>query len=334
MITYSPSDYTSTTSSQFFLNSPPSSHTFPPILDIKVNVNKDTCKPIERDVRKLVVSAQVVSDLHLELYDTSDLTKLPIPKPIAPLLIMAGDIYPGRKENFKEVMSYITSFYDAVVFVPGNHEYYCGDGINMTIDEIKDKMKKECESIPKMYYLDDDVISINGITFLGGTMWTKIFYSYWPVVKSFINDYNAIAYQRYGKVLKLSPEIVDSMHKETLKFFRSEIRSITSQSNAGTTCENVVVITHHSPSFKYKGTWFRNDIYKEFYFADDVDDLLVKPPVCAWFHGHTHCTVNSLSDGGTSIISNARGYESELNQNYDEKMVVNIYDDGVVSISL
>lgn len=308
-----------------------------------------------------LLSFQVVSDIHLEMFDHVGEfpPNLPIPRAIVPVLVMAGDIYTARKSDFKEVIQHVAKDFKAVVYVAGNHEYYNDPNHPSlySMEVLKAKIRKECDELPNVYFLDNSAVEINGVTFAGGTMWTSIPRRMWPSAGRYINDSNWIQSNYYTvarsfpdtlvtRLTKFSPELVQMEHDATVSFFRDQKRK---HEVSG---KPLVFVTHHSPSWKHRGNWKRSDIYKEFYFANDVDDLLMRPPLSAWIHGHTHSSVayEPADEVGTecssrnpqqrytegAIYSNAYGYSTlkEMNVGYSDKMVVNVYADGTTKMSM
>lgn len=102
----------------------------------------------------------VLSDLHLEFSNhdpPEDLTGVDI-------VVAAGDISPGVSglhwllDNFPR--------YLPVVYVPGNHEYY-----KHNYPALLAKLKDQARGT-NVRVLNNDLVRINGITFLGTTLWT------------------------------------------------------------------------------------------------------------------------------------------------------------------
>lgn len=356
-----------------------------------INIPPPSSDAVER------LTVQLVSDMHLELINSRERMEAIIPRAIAPVLVMAGDIYVGRRTDFYQVMEMIARRFEAVVYVPGNHEYYSGDGNVKPMEQIHENIVESCKKIKNFHLLDNSSVVINGITFFGGTMWVEVPAFLYPAAKSLMNDFNIIGTLSYNHVRSLSPEDMDTMHHKTVSYMEDRVRSakggtvdrenrqrshqtrspipassyynplrqrekigtylhdktplLSKDSNTtkptegsvtddyggdgddfGNDCDILVAVTHHAPSFKHAGNWFRSDIYKDFYFANDVDSISVNPPVVAWMHGHTHAHTNDINNEGTMILSNARGYDHELNPEYNENMLITFYSDGTVVV--
>ncbi|MDD5753543.1 MAG: metallophosphoesterase [Methylococcales bacterium] len=283
-----------------------------------------------------LVQFQVISDLHLEMLPKDTLFDEKLPPAHAPLLIMAGDIYVGRENNFGNVISEISRRYKQIIYVPGNHEYYGFRTHVYAMNEVQRYMREVCDAIPNVHFLDNNSTTINGVNFMGATMWTNIPESEFPLTTFKMADFSVIGMQSSNTIngiRELSPEDIVSMHKMSKQYFEQQIHMAMKNPKQP---QILVAITHHAPSSLYVGNWFRGDEYKPFYFSTDLNDLMHRPPVSVWVHGHTHCSNDVVTSGGTRLVSNARGYDApdfkELNPLYDPNKVVSVYSDGSVSV--
>ena len=101
---------------------------------------------------------QIASDLHLE-YDPD----WELPAGDADVLVLAGDV--GIQTHG------LAAFRDRarqqpVLYVPGNHEYYCGN-FNRTAAALRARAHEW-----GLYLLDGDAVVLGGVRFLGVTLWT------------------------------------------------------------------------------------------------------------------------------------------------------------------
>jgi predicted phosphodiesterase len=97
----------------------------------------------------------VLSDLHLSL------GALDVPANDADVVVLAGDI--GRPA---EAVAWARGIDKPVLYVPGNHEFY-GGSLDTTLDQLK-----EMSAGTNVRVLDDDVVTLDGVRFLGSTLWT------------------------------------------------------------------------------------------------------------------------------------------------------------------
>lgn len=228
---------------------------------------------------------QVMSDLHLEF----DEYELLVDE--ADVVIMAGDIYVGDK-GIKWVEKHIK--HKPVIYVLGNHEYWKHAHPKL-INDLQEKTKNT-----NVHILEKDVITIEGVNFLGATMWTD--YNLYGnkqaatlVCWQMLNDYKRI--RTSPKFAKISPGDTVRIHKETIAWLISELHSRKDEKN--------IVITHHAPSAQSLPLESTRDILNAAY-ASDLDDFIKKYSPLLWVHGHVHCS-NDYMIGESRIVSNAMG---------------------------
>lgn len=97
----------------------------------------------------------ILSDLHLNV------AAFEVPETDADIVVLAGDI-----ARPKEAIAWASAVAKPLLYVPGNHEYY-GGSIASTVEEMRQLC---CRS--DIYVLDNDAVVIDGVRFLGTTLWT------------------------------------------------------------------------------------------------------------------------------------------------------------------
>jgi len=254
----------------------------------------------------------VVSDIHLEfgpieIKNTEG----------ADLLILSGDIcvasHLGHKDDDNNRSREIHDFfemccneYDNVIYIVGNHEHYNGD-FQYTIPHLKENL---CSYLENLHILDKSVVTINDVTFIGGTLWTDMnnedpstLYSIRNMMNDFIKVANGEIDNRgkpYKVVNRLTPDDVVADHKAMLEYIHSVVD--------GKPDRKFVVVGHHAPSKlstkpKYQDDYIMNGAYS----SDLSEFILDHPQIKMWTHGHTHDTFNYLV-GSTRVVCNPRGY--------------------------
>lgn len=256
----------------------------------------------------------VVSDLHLEF---GELTL-----PGGDVLILSGDICEAK--NFKlqdytpEVVAvnertgvkshrYCKFFYEEcakykdVIYVMGNHEHY-GSQFHKTYNHLK-------ENLPSNFHLlEREFVEINGVLFLGATLWTdmnKMDSLTMLHMRSMMNDYRAITMFNSVKHVyhKLTPDHTVDDHFKTKEYFRL----VLSENRQGKNLP-VVVCTHHAPTKLSIHPKYKNDhIMNGAYSSDLTDMILDNPEIKYWTHGHTHDPFR-YRIGECEIVCNPRGY--------------------------
>ncbi len=233
---------------------------------------------------------QVMSDLHNEF------GLKPIIRTDADIIILAGDI------NIKaSAIPWILDVYKdtPVVYIAGNHEYYHSD-----ILEVDDHLEKSC-SKANIYFLQNKMKVIEGIRFLGTTLWTDFHYNghemrdyYMKYAKRNMSDFSVIKYDNK----RFTPENSFELHVDARNFLREHLEKMFDG--------KTVVITHHAPFF---GAINKNFLHSPLNpaFVVDMSDLMLEYEPDLWIYGHTHGQFMDTYVGKTRVISNPRGYPEE-----------------------
>lgn len=238
----------------------------------------------------------LISDLHLEF---GELTL-----PGGDVLILSGDILeakhlkPSHSKKYLDFFQIECAKYRHVIYVMGNHEHY-GFRFDKTYDHLKDTLPSN------IHLLEKESIEIDGILFIGGTLWTNCNngdpITLWTI-KQNMNDYRTIQnfYKDRGIYHKLTPELTYQEHKHTLEFIRN-----TALAHAD---KNIVVVTHHAPSLNSIHERFRRDYHMNGAFASNLSEFILDHPnIKVWTHGHTHDLLD-YEIGQCRILCNPRGY--------------------------
>ena len=102
------------------------------------------------------------SDLHLEFEEPFT----PPAEDIADVMILAGDII--TFSDFTPFEQIVQAWRKPILFITGNHEFYT----RRPMQEGIDAFKRWAEDYPQFTFLEDEAITIDGVHFFGGTMWT------------------------------------------------------------------------------------------------------------------------------------------------------------------
>ncbi len=259
---------------------------------------------------------KLLSDLHLEFYH--DRNKVfPYWKPTLndqdkdTVLLLAGDIHVGIKA--REWITEMCERFQDVVYILGNHEFYRHELFKVQ------KQWQEMEGMPdNFHFLNNDVVYIDNVRILGGTMWTKIYnhHDRWFIQQGMI-DFQVIKVNNNGNYRRLNTADTDKEHYKTVNFFINELQ----KEWKGKT----IVMTHHLPHPLCVTDRFKNNAYTPAYVTDlgymfdmfnDVIDV--------WCHGHTHDNVD-VHVGNTRILCNPRGYHGyEINPDFNEDLTFGI----------
>lgn len=254
----------------------------------------------------------VLSDLHLEFSD------LALPEDIDfDIAILAGDIVcPGVRLVDWVRASPVLRRARAVVAVAGNHEHY--DRV-LQSEAAAMQVAARALQTPPLHLLDCGEIAIDGVRFLGCTLWTdfqlRIDTPDGPrsdpargiaAALRGVADYRTIGWhdepgrtaQGDAPVRRLTPHDTLRMHLEQRDWLQRRL----AEPFDGPT----VVVTHHGPHRRSLAPRFAADWVSTAYLSELPDAFFERPVL--WVHGHTH-TSHDYRVGGCRVLCNPRGYQ-------------------------
>jgi Icc-related predicted phosphoesterase len=237
------------------------------------------------------VKLWVLSDLHMELTRGWDLP-FGDARPDFDVLVVAGDLIPRMERGVRWLRERVDR---TVVYVPGNHEFY-GCDIDRTVEKAR-----VAAADSNIHILQNDTVTIDGITFIGATLWTDfdLFgdaeYAMMAAAES-MNDYRKIRLRNYE--LRLRPQHTLARHMESRDFIARELR----RPETGPR----VVVTHMGPHPDCARRGFERDISSAAY-TSDLSALIAEGAPELWIYGHTHES-RDFTAGATRIITNSKGY--------------------------
>lgn len=247
---------------------------------------------------------RVMSDLHVEFFAFRP------PEAPADVVVLAGDIL---NEHYGLIWARKSFPTTPIIYVMGNHEFY-----NAHYERVLERARKEAQQL-EIHLLENDQTVIDGVRFLGMTLWTDfaveepmhtVGFSMWHANRQ-MADFSLIRY-RGGR---LSAEATREFHRASRRWLTERL----AEPFDGKT----VVVTHHLPhKASIDRQFHRNPLNPA--FASHLPELACAP-VNLWIHGHTHCSCDYEPVEGTRVVCNPRGYgPSELNVRFDPNLVVEI----------
>lgn len=272
---------------------------------------------------------RIFSDLHLEFDKGNTIMNKCInlsKNNNVDYLILAGDIVNYKTKNkLYELIHNIRPYYKKIFYVLGNHEFYFNDIMSKhtindsqnnssntkdnNITSKKDVMKyviedyrRICENID-ITLLDNDFYRIDNtnIVLYGTTMWSK-------------NSEKSLKY--INDVHFLNKSEINIAHEISKKKLEHFLYDDINKNN------NIIVITHHMPSFKF--------ISKKYYeddpengtnaaFASNLEHLFT-PNISNWIFGHTHDR-STFNINNINFYANPHGYYGEIKEEYTDTIV-------------
>ena len=269
------------------------------------------------------MKALILSDLHLEFAPFASAPDLEFD-----VVILAGDIQSPAKRAVQWAADTFRG--KPVVYVLGNHEYYDG-----RLDTALAEARRAAEG-SNVHVLDGDELVIDGVRFLGATLWTDFELAIethegpvsdvgraMRVATKLLNDYALIRTAdesaepgtwRHQQGRKLQAADTLRIHQAQRAWLREKL----SEPFAGPT----VVVTHHAPhrgslSARYADDWASGA------FVTELPDAFFDVPLL-WVHGHTHQQFDYRARS-CRIVCNPRGYT-----NWSGKIENNAFDPALV----
>jgi Icc-related predicted phosphoesterase len=261
----------------------------------------------------------LTSDIHLEFADW-----YPVNPEDADVLVLSGDIMVAsdlygthRTDRFLEFLKNCANEYEHVVYVMGNHEHYNGD-----FAESAKLLREACEP-HGIHFLDKECVTIKGVTFIGGTLWTDMnkrdeltMYH----IRSMMNDFRivrnsnkVVSYKSFDvtdegrqiptfrtRPATFSPEDAVEDHQKFFEYIKTMVE--------GKPDAKFVVVGHHAPSRNSTHPRYAREELMNGGYSSSLDEFIVDhPQIKVWTHGHTHELFDYMI-GETRVVCNPRGY--------------------------
>ncbi len=234
---------------------------------------------------------QYASDLHLEFPENWNwILNNPLPV-IGDILILAGDIVPIHLiQQYDTFFDILSSNYEQVYWLPGNHEFYYND------------VAPYARHITKP--IRENVLLVNNASFIHHrvkliftTLWGHIRPQEKIIIENHVSDFMLIRYNE----LPFTIEHFNELHAIALDFLAHEL------SEEFETTDKKIVISHHVPTqINYPERYVKSVINPA--FAVELKQFILQHEPDYWIYGHHHCNVSDFSIGHTRMLTNQLGY--------------------------
>ena len=246
-----------------------------------------------------MTALRICSDLHLD-----GGFQLP-PSRDADVVILAGDI---ARDGVAAIqwMCEAPAFdgATAVIYVPGNHEYY-GQVLSRRLAEMR-----KAAAGTRVHVLDCDELILDRVRYLGCTLWTDFALrtgagadlrcdpeAAMDASQRHVPDYRFIQVQDGSGSRLMRPQDSLALHRAQ----RTWLKSALERPFDGPT----VVVTHMAPHRGSLAPRYMNDATSAAFVSELPDSMFSVPAL--WVHGHTHTSFDYVA-GTCRVLCNPKGY--------------------------
>jgi hypothetical protein len=201
-----------------------------------------------------------------------------------------------------------------VVYVFGNHEPY-GDKIS----SLREKARLLAAG-SNVHFLEKDSVVIDGVRFLGATLYTDYALYGNPSAGEMaaqlnMNDFKKVRNGVERGYSKVRPQDYRIDHQMAKNWLQDEL--------AKPFDGRTVIVSHHAPSEQSIAPDWRGKTITPSY-ASNLENVMLYNDIALWCHGHIHDT-SDYQVGDTRVICNPKGYDDyDVNPNFNPKLVVEV----------
>lgn len=214
--------------------------------------------------------------------------------------VIRKDDHIHHARRYRRLFEQVSSEFNHVIYVMGNHEFYHGDW-NTAVDVMREELVK----YPNIHLLEKDKVVIDDIVFLGASLWTDM-NNEDPLtminIHREMNDFKYISNGVINKWDRLRSNHVVERFKLTLQW----LTLILSEDSRKT-----VVVSHHPPSRQSITERFRHALIQNGAFTSNLDQFIADhPQIALWTFGHVHHAHRYYIEN-TLCVANPYGYPGE-----------------------
>ena len=233
---------------------------------------------------------QLISDIHLEYYE-----KLPpikeIITPQAPNLILAGDICFVKHCHFTPFFQKLSTMFEKIIYVLGNHEYYSNKDHRMeTLISIEMLVIEKLSPFKNVYLLNKDYVKIDNVVILGCTLWSYLSKQDFVSGMKYLPE---LSFVKHVNTILIHPKITNRIHLRHKRWLHDMMEKFKDK--------KIIVVTHYVPSIK--GIDGKYSFFNKAYYSN-CDELVYRADI--WCCGHTH-EQKIIHVGETPLYINALG---------------------------
>lgn len=232
---------------------------------------------------------QIASDLHTEFRENRVYLNLYPIKPVAPVLLLAGDvkILNSPSDEVYDFLKYASEHWEQIYIVPGNHEFYHFGDLSGAFD-------LDFSPFPNVRYLNHQVVAYDSCELYFTTLWSTASLP----INNMISDFRNCKYGTEDYTV----EHHNHLHDKAVNWLNQELSKPKTKPR--------VVVSHFVPCWAAdafpRGFDQRSVLIKDYYTAR-LDDLILDWKVDYWLFGHNHYN-RDTKFGDTQFVTNMLGY--------------------------
>jgi hypothetical protein len=254
-------------------------------------------------------------------------------KPVAPILVLAGDIGPAAggagAQRTRDFLTWCSERWRHVIWVFGNHEYFImypqKRWNSLSADKLLTMKEREAAAhvwlaaLPNVHFLQGETIILEGVRFFGATLWSHVTEETHAAYGQKMADFKAIVAERDvdGNPVALTYSFRQALYARHLTALREAI--------AAPSAEPLVVITHHLPTGAVAPAIYHGEPTNP-YYSNELWPELRSGRIAAWICGHSHG--RTIMEKPCLCVLNARGYPKQITPEnlYSTTAVITLHD--------
>jgi predicted phosphodiesterase len=207
---------------------------------------------------------QYISDIHSEYQIFSKYLPFNL-EPKTNFLALCGDIGNPFHKNYEVIIKQVSTNFDKVFLLSGNHEYIHSVNRLYNIEDTNNEINTICNKYNNVYFMNNRSIDFslgdnNNYKIHGTTLWSK--------TNSYYNYNN------------MNSNLHNSLHNMSVKYLEENIDPH----------KKNIVLTHYMPSYSLIADKYKNDASfsnKLERYATNLDHMFKEHILC-WLCGHSH----------------------------------------------
>jgi predicted phosphodiesterase len=242
----------------------------------------------------MLFNFDLISDIHRETWNHFDWSG----QPTAPFCIVAGDIARDRALVI-DTLEQLSEVYQGVFYIDGNDEHkdYAED-----LSQSYSELSALVESIPKVVYMQDNVVIINGVAILATNGWWS--YDFDPNLEV---DQSVKWVQERDGISESAALSMNGLAYHDSAYLANSVHKLQTHNDV----KSIIIISHTVPTPKIIqhdleliDTWRFNAMGNSHLQLALTQDTEHK--IKTWCFGHYHKPVDVTIDG-VRYVSNPRG---------------------------